>query len=1166
MRIDQLDLIRYGKFTHQSVALPRAQRDFHVIVGPNEAGKSTLRSAIHHLLYGFPLRNPGYAFLHPLPDLRLGAHLSHGERQLAFQRVKANKASLRGPDDAPLPDEALAPFLGGVDPKFFEQMFSLDHERLVQGGASILSAADEDVGQVLFESAAGIASLGDIRAALEQEADGLWGKRKSSARVYYQAEQDYEEARQALKAASLRAKDWAEAHTRVEELDTQRKAALAEHATLKARHALLQRARRVAPLLAALDLQTARLAEHVGAPDLPEGASAALDEAERRLAAIELVRAHQGRLQEAARQALQTLHADTRLLEQEEQITALDELRLQYRAHAADIEKREREASSRWAVIAELAGQLGWDAGSEQDLAARIPSPSSRTALARLARQGPALAQAREAAERALRLKQRELDHARRELEGLAQAQVAPTLRTAMARARALGDPAAMLRDLQSEVDGKELGLGVAQMALLGEAMDMQALAAMLPPSREHVQGLLEAHRRDEAEADRLDQEMRKAAAQMLQLGADARRIREQLHPVLLEDLHRARRERDELWGLLQRDPSTLPAQAERYEHLVARSDALADQRHDRAHDAAQLQNLEDRKASLRLEQESLQRQVEALRARREQREAQWVALREECRLPALSIPAASEWIQARERVLQAWQDLCAARQRLDAYGEDLSRAASALAAQLDAAGLQAGDADLTVLLTQAEEWVRQLDETRGERKSLEQQRDATTRELEALGDAAAAAEEAYLAWRADWQQALAAAGFPAEDEPLAVEARLEAMGRIGEALASLRQIRIERIDPMRADLRDLEARARALALALRPGLADRSAAELILELRRELGEARATQTRIEQARAELAAADEALARASLEEQGLRSSLAPLLRRAEAQDLVQLRAAIERSDARRRLQALVEDMHRTLLEQGDGLSLEELRAQLRGLDPGAVLDELAGLELREDAVVRRMQELSAAHSSAEAAFRAMAGQADAATAEAKRQESLARMSDAVERFIKVRTAARLLGWSIERYRDARQGPMLAAASAIFSRLTLGSFDRLVVDFDSQPPTLHGRRPQGGSVGVEGMSEGTRDQLYLALRLAALDMHLARAHALPFVADDLFINFDDQRSKAGLEALSALSQRTQVLFLTHHDHILDLVREVYGDSVNVVRLAPPSGTALATEQP
>ncbi|WP_297910181.1 hypothetical protein, partial [Thiomonas sp.] len=63
----------------------------------------------------------------------------------------------------------------------------------------------------------------------------------------------------------------------------------------------------------------------------------------------------------------------------------------------------------------------------------------------------------------------------------------------------------------------------------------------------------------------------------------------------------------------------------------------------------------------------------------------------------------------------------------------------------------------------------------------------------------------------------------------------------------------------------------------------------------------------------------------------------------------------------------------------------------------------------------------------------------------------------------------------------------------------------------------------------------------------------RAHALPFVADDLFINFDDRRTRAGLAALAALSQRTQVLFLTHHDHLVDLAREVYGDAVNVVRL-------------
>ncbi|WP_223997586.1 ATP-binding protein, partial [Burkholderia gladioli] len=76
---------------------------------------------------------------------------------------------------------------------------------------------------------------------------------------------------------------------------------------------------------------------------------------------------------------------------------------------------------------------------------------------------------------------------------------------------------------------------------------------------------------------------------------------------------------------------------------------------------------------------------------------------------------------------------------------------------------------------------------------------------------------------------------------------------------------------------------------------------------------------------------------------------------------------------------------------------------------------------------------------------------------------------------------------------------------------------------------------------------------LALRIAALELQLAHKAALPFVADDLFINFDDARSKAGLEALRELSSRTQVLFLTHHDHLLPLVREVFGAGVNVVEL-------------
>ena len=110
--------------------------------------------------------------------------------------------------------------------------------------------------------------------------------------------------------------------------------------------------------------------------------------------------------------------------------------------------------------------------------------------------------------------------------------------------------------------------------------------------------------------------------------------------------------------------------------------------------------------------------------------------------------------------------------------------------------------------------------------------------------------------------------------------------------------------------------------------------------------------------------------------------------------------------------------------------------------------------------------------------------------------------------------------------------------------------RLVVDYDRQPMALSAIRASGEHVEIAGMSEGTRDQLYLALRLAALEEHGEKASALPFVADDLFINFDDGRARAGLRVLAHIAKRTQVIFLSHHDHLVDIVRDVFGPEVNV----------------
>jgi uncharacterized protein YhaN len=90
----------------------------------------------------------------------------------------------------PIPsgEGALAPYLEGADRCSYTRMFSLDHERLRQGGKEILQAQD-DVGQMLFSASAGIMGLRESLKAMESEADALWASRRAAHRKYFQAEE-----------------------------------------------------------------------------------------------------------------------------------------------------------------------------------------------------------------------------------------------------------------------------------------------------------------------------------------------------------------------------------------------------------------------------------------------------------------------------------------------------------------------------------------------------------------------------------------------------------------------------------------------------------------------------------------------------------------------------------------------------------------------------------------------------------------------------------------------------------------------------------------------------------------------------------------------------------------------------------------------------------------
>jgi uncharacterized protein YhaN len=139
----------------------------------------------------------------------------------------------------------------------------------------------------------------------------------------------------------------------------------------------------------------------------------------------------------------------------------------------------------------------------------------------------------------------------------------------------------------------------------------------------------------------------------------------------------------------------------------------------------------------------------------------------------------------------------------------------------------------------------------------------------------------------------------------------------------------------------------------------------------------------------------------------------------------------------------------------------------------------------------------------------------------------------------VKLASRILRNEIERYRQQHQGPLLERASEHFAVLTRGSFAGLRADFNEKDePVLVGVRSNDERVYVEGMSSGTRDQLYLALRLASLEKYMESAEPMPFIVDDILVHFDDERSSATLGVLAELASKTQIILFTHHRRLVE----------------------------
>ncbi len=106
------------------------------------------------------------------------------------------------------------------------------------------------------------------------------------------------------------------------------------------------------------------------------------------------------------------------------------------------------------------------------------------------------------------------------------------------------------------------------------------------------------------------------------------------------------------------------------------------------------------------------------------------------------------------------------------------------------------------------------------------------------------------------------------------------------------------------------------------------------------------------------------------------------------------------------------------------------------------------------------------------------------------------------------------------------------ASEIMARLSGGKYAALSFSKELDATA----RREGDTIAHEKafLSEGTADQLYLALRLAICELALPEGSSCPIILDDALVNFDDERMGYALELLEEMAEKRQIILFSCHD--------------------------------
>ena len=1157
MKFSKIRFEKIGPFDNTTLDFSKGNPGLHIVYGSNEAGKSSALKYIEWFLFGIPNQIDDDYKHDSKYFLIESTILDSKNKPHTVKRTKIPRGKTFLDANNLDATSMFEPMLGGLVRETFSMQFGISHAQLRSGGREVLEG-EGDLGTSIFEAGTGLANLRRILQKLEERAAEIYPSKNSKLSLTLK---EAKENQDAIEQAKLRLNIWQDAselvaslHKKVEELGDEKK-------NWASKQAECESILRALPQLTKYKTAESTLNEVDKIPIVEDATLIKYQDAEKFLTSSNALLEQQKKRISDITTKLANLSPNEKILTVRSEIEALNQSSELLLKNLLDIGNRHKDKELKEVKIRELLKDYFTDTGFDESRNLFIDQKTQiqiQELSSLISTEKTLIETTKKAIDSLIKkikdLKQEEINQApHASLE-----EVTSLVQTLKAKKLTPFD----LEKLTSDIPAQKSSLEIKLSTLPNSSIAWEAFLKLRLPSSEDINSFSNLFRTNHSIEQNLKTEIKGKKEALNSKQKDLAVLRNKGVLLTREELSRLRDLRELTWtvieNLLEGRSGTLPekvtaivgdnASAKKaFLNIQNQSDQFTDKLFSEADQVGRGNQLTQDMASLEKEIAEFEQKLVETNTAKMELEKDWQKLWAGIALTVINLPEQMlSWRTQAHLLQQSIIELMPKLENIESKQKAQAIAFEKLL-QLTAMG------EIETAWIKAEEMISTSAKLELSKANNKKQLDTLVADQSTLQSELETLQDKQKENQQTWAGLMANLKLPPEASTNNAAQHVNAITNIHQHHKDAKDLEI-RIRKMESDNKEILGKLTKVLETLSIKETPTEAADIksmLATLTQNLSDAKQEEVSQKSLKADLKLAKDALAKIEEDAVTHKTTLEPL----GDMPLEDLSKYFE--EIRKKTKATKDfvDAQNALIQEASGEDIPTFAKKLINKNSAIIAGELEAVKSELAQCSESRDKELEEFANAKANLERLEKQAGSHILSAERELLKAQCSEQAKEFAMLTLAKSVLETTIKDYRKNNQDPLLINANSYLKTLTNNSLAAIVPTDSDGKKSLQLQRVESeekfainfeaghieAGEGSTFLSDGTADQLFLALRLAGIENNLEKLEEpLPVILDDILINFDDARALSTLRCLAGFSSKTQVILFTHHQHLLKLV--------------------------